>query len=177
MEQLIYQLSGCLPYFIIFPVLAAVLALVFQILSKRAITNENATFYGLFMNLKTIDIVSISLLIMHYFLIIETFFIVENSIYQFLLLMIPIVIFNMLNFNLFKLLPSLIKSLLVYVLLFFKTIFYSYMIEIQPSWYVILLFCVLIIFIFLYSTYVFLNDLLSVLKQDEYVKKKIKGSK
>ena len=128
------------------------------------------------MNLRTIDIISISLLIMHYFLIIESFFVVENSIYQFLLLMIPIVIFNILNFNLLKVFPSLVNSLLVYVLLFFKTIFYSYMVEIQPAWYVILMFGVLIIFILFYSSYVFLNDLLSVLKKDEYVKKKIKGA-
>ena len=176
MEQMIYQLSSLLPYFIIFPVLVAILALVFHFLSKRAITNENATFYGLFMNLRTIDIISISLLIMHYFLIIESFFVVENSIYQFLLLMIPIVIFNILNFNLLKVFPSLVNSLLVYVLLFFKTIFYSYMVEIQPAWYVILMFGVLIIFILFYSSYVFLNDLLSVLKKDQYVKKKIKGA-
>ena len=176
MEQVIYQLSGLLPYFVIFPVLALILALVFNFLSKRQLTNENATFYGLFMNLRTIDIISISLLIMHYFLIIESFFVVENSIYQFLLLMIPIVIFNILNFNLLKVFPSLVNSLLVYVLLFFKTIFYSYMVEIQPAWYVILMFGVLIIFILFYSSYVFLNDLLSVLKKDEYVKKKIKGA-
>ena len=81
------------------------------------------------------------------------------------------------NYVLFKVLPSLMNSLLVCVLLFFKTIFYSYMVEIQPTWYVILLFCVLIIFILFYSSYVFLNDLLSVLKHDEYVKKKIKGAK
>lgn len=176
MEQMIYQLSSLLPYFIIFPVLVIILALVFHFLSKRPITNENATFYGLFMNLRTIDIISISLLIMHYFLIIESFFVVENSIYQFMLLMIPIVIFNILNFNLLKVFPSLVNSLLVYVLLFFKTIFYSYMVEIQPAWYVILMFGVLIIFILFYSSYVFLNDLLSVLKKDEYVKKKIKGA-
>ena len=90
--------------------------------------------------------------------------------------MIPIVIFNILNFNLLKVFPSLVNSLLVYVLLFFKTIFYSYMVEIQPAWYVILMFGVLIIFILFYSSYVFLNDLLSVLKKDEYVKKKIKGA-
>lgn len=177
MEQMIYQLSSLLPYFIIFPVLVAILALVFHFLSKRAITNENATFYGLFMNLRTIDIISISLLIMHYFLILETFFITENTIYSFLLLMIPIIIFNIINFNLLKVLPSIINSLLIYVLLFFKTIFYSYMMEIQVTWYVILLFAAVIIFIFFYSTYVFLNDLLSVLKHDEYVKKKLKGAK
>ena len=177
MEQVIYQLSSLLPYFIIFPVLALILALIFNFLSKREITNKNATFYGLFMNLRTIDIISISLLIMHYFLIIESFFITENSIYTFLLLMIPIVIFNILNFNLIKVVPSIMNSLLVYVLLFFKTIFYSYMIEIQPTWYVILLFAVVIVFILIYSTFVFLNDLLSVLKHDEYVKKKIKGAK
>ena len=91
--------------------------------------------------------------------------------------MIPIVIFNILNFNLIKVVPSIMNSLLVYVLLFFKTIFYSYMIEIQPTWYVILLFAVVIVFILFYSTFVFLNDLLSVLKHDEYVKKKIKGAK
>lgn len=177
MEQVVYQLSSLLPYFIIFPVLALILALVFNFLSKRKITNKNATFYGLFMNLRTIDIISISLLIMHYFLIIESFFITENSIYTFLLLMIPIIIFNIINFNLIKVVPSIMNSLLIYVLLFFKTIFYSYMIEIQPTWYVILLFVVVIIFILFYSTFVFLNDLLSVLKHDEYVKKKIKGAK
>ena len=177
MEQLIYQLSALLPYFVIFPVLVLLLALAFNYLSKRAITNNNASFYGLFMNLTTIDIISISLLIMHYFLILETFFITENTIYSFLLLMIPIIIFNIINFNLLKVLPSIINSLLIYVLLFFKTIFYSYMMEIQVTWYVILLFAAVIIFIFFYSTYVFLNDLLSVLKHDEYVKKKLKGAK
>ena len=50
------------------------------------------------------------------------------------------------------------------------------MVEIQPAWYVVLMFGVLIIFILFYSSYVFLNDLLSVLKKDEYVKKKIKGA-
>ena len=177
MGQIMYELTKLLPYFIIFPVLAFILYIGAHFMSKRQLTNENASFYGLFMNLRTIDMVSLSLLFIHYFLIIESIFVTENSIYTFLLLFIPMITFNILNFNLIRVIPSLLNSLLIYVLLFFKTIFYSYIIEIQPAWYVIILFIVLCAFVVLYSTYVTLNDLLTVLKHDEFVKKKIKGAK
>ena len=177
MGQVMYELSKMLPYFIIFPVLAFILYIGANIMSKKQLTNENASFYGLFMNLRTVDMISISLLIIHFFLIAESLFVTENTIYVLLLLFIPMMTFNILNFNLIRVIPSLINSLLIYVLIFFKTIFYSYIIEIQPAWYVILLFIVLCAFIILYSTYVLLTDLLTVLKHDEFVKKKIKGAK
>lgn len=177
MGQIMYELTKLLPYFIIFPVLAFILYIGSFIMSKKTLTNENASFYGLFMNLRTVDMVSLSLLVIHYFLIIESIFVTDNSIYIFILLFIPMITFNLLNFNLIRVIPSLVNSLLIYVLLFFKTIFYSYIVEIQPAWYVILLFIVLCAFVVLYSTYVFLTDLLTVLKHDEYVKKKIKGAR
>jgi hypothetical protein len=177
MGQIMYELTKLLPYFIIFPVLAFILYIGAFILSRKKLTNENASFYGLFMNLRTVDMVSLSLLFIHYFLIIESIFVTENSIYMFILLFLPMITFNILNFNLIRVIPSLLNSLLIYVLLFFKTIFYSYIIEIQPAWYVIILFIVLCAFVVLYSTYVSLTDLLTVLKHDEFVKKKIKGAK
>ena len=122
MGQIMYELTKLLPYFIIFPVLAFILYIGAHFMSKRQLTNENASFYGLFMNLRTVDMVSLSLLFIHYFLIIESIFVTENSIYTFLLLCIPMITFNILNFNLIRVIPSLVNSLLIYVLLFFKTI-------------------------------------------------------
>ena len=178
MNEVIYQLSYLLPYLIIFPLLSIILMVVLWLLSKRTLTNNNVSFYGLFMNLKFMDILSLSLLLIYYFIIIESFFITTYTMYSMIFFLIPIVLFNILSFNgnIFRVLYSLGNAILIFVMLFFKNVFYSYIVEISNSWYVVLLFIMLCIFIFLYATYVFLNSLLNVLRKNKYVKKKeIKG--
>ena len=174
MNEVIYQLSYLLPYLIIFPFLSILLMVVLWLLSKRSITNNNISFYGLFMNLKFIDILALSFLFIYYFLIIESFFITTYTLYSVVLFVIPVIMFNILSFsgNIFKVLFSLGNAILIFIMLYFKNIFYSYIVEISSSWYIVVLFIMLCIFIFLYATYIFLNSLLNVLKRNKFIRKK-----
>ena len=176
MSEVIYQLSYLLPYLIIFPLLSILLMVILWVLSKRAITNKNVSFYGLFMNLRFIDIAALSFLIIYYFVILASFFVTTYTSYSVLLFAIPVIAFNIASFdgNIFRTLFSLGNAILIFVMLFFKNIFYSYIVEISGSWYIVALFIMLCIFIFLYATYVFLNSLLNVLKRNKYIKKKEK---
>ena len=174
MNEVIYQLSYLLPYLIIFPFLSILLMVVLWLLSKRTITNSNISFYGLFMNLKFLDILALSFLFIYYFLIIESFFITTYTLYSVVLFLIPLIMFNLCSFsgNIFRVLFSMSNAVLIFIMLYFKNIFYSYIVEISSSWYVVVLFIMLCIFIFLYATYIFLNSLLNVLKRNKFIKKK-----
>ena len=92
MNEVIYQLSYLLPYLIIFPFLSILLMVVLWLLSKRTITNSNISFYGLFMNLKFLDILALSFLFIYYFLIIESFFITTYTLYSVVLCLIYVVL-------------------------------------------------------------------------------------
>ena len=173
MSEVIYQLSYLLPYLIIFPVLSIILMLVLWFLSKRKITNKNVSFYGLFMNLKFMDVLALSCLVIYYFIIIESFFVTSYyTIYSVVFFMLPIIAFNVVSFNgnIFKTAFSLGNALLLLTMLFFKNIFYTYIIDYNNSGYMIVLLVMLCVFVFLYATYVFLNSLLNVLRRNKYVK-------
>lgn len=171
MDEIIYYLSKLIPYIFIFLIILAIIAIIFSIISYKKINSKNIAIFGLFMDLKTKDIISISLLILYYINVVASLFINEITIITLIILITPIIIFNIINKTVFKLIKSIISTLFIYLLLIFKSIFFNYLIDVSVLWYVVLIFAILCIFIFLYSSYSFVKNIDIIVKDNQYVKR------
>lgn len=171
MDEIIYYLSKLIPYIFIFLIILAIIAIIFSIISYKKINSKNIAIFGLFMDLKTKDIISISLLILYYINVVASLFINEITIITLIILITPIIIFNIINKTVFKLIKSIISTQFIYLLLIFKSIFFNYLIDVSVLWYVVLIFAILCIFIFLYSSYSFVKNIDIIVKDNQYVKR------
>ena len=170
MEEAIYQLTKLIPYFILFPIAAIVVSIVLKIISKKKINNSNVTIYGLLMNLNNKENFLISLLLIGYIMEIESIFVMEFSIFSVVFIYLPILLFDILCMSFIRIPVDLLESTFVIALLFFKNIFFSYMMEVGIIWYVLVLFVILCAFIVVFSTYTLTGNFNRILKSKTKVK-------
>ncbi len=161
-----------LPYIYCFPIYIFIL-LVFFFIGKRRINDKAISFYGFFMGLNNKDIFSISLLFLYYYLVVISIFINSFSLFNVILLFAPILLFNIINFYFIKLFIDIFNTSVIYLLLYSKSIFYNYIVEVGTYWYVLLLYGLLCVFIFLYVTYVFFKRFFAIISSNKYVKDKV----
>lgn len=171
MINLNFSLKSLLPYLYGFPVLLIVIVFIFMI-GKRKINNKSIAFYGMFMGLEKKDILSISLLFIFYYIIVVSIFLNDISLLVLIIMAVPILLFNLVNFYVFKLVIDCMNTILLFALLYSKAIFYSYMVDVASYWYVITLYVLLCLFILFYTTYVFIRRLKSIIAHNKYVENK-----
>ena len=172
MESIIYELGKILPYLIIFPVFVLFFYIFTIVLSKKKISDKNVGIYGVLMNFDNYDVLKISLLVVCYLFIIESIIIVDSSYYSINFILLPIVCFEIINHSYLKILLDLVEIGFVYFILIFKNIFYSYLINVNVLWYIVVLYIILCIFIFLFATYLLFENI-NVLMSKKM--KKVKG--
>ena len=173
MEALIYELSRLLPFMILFPVVVLIFYIIMLILSKKKINTKNAGIYGVLMNFDNKDVLKFSLIVVAYLFIIESIIVVDNSYYSINFVLIPIILFEIMNSSFLKIPIDLIELAFIYFILTFKNIFYSYVFNVNMLWYVVVLYVVLCIFIFLFATY-FLFENINILMNKKIDKEKKK---
>lgn len=159
MELFMNEVVELLPYLIVFIVLILILNIVFFTISKKQITSKNVGIYGLLMNFTDIDILKISLIIVCYLSILESIIIVNNSYYNINFILIPILLFEILNKSFYKIPIDILELAFIYFILIFKNVFYSYLTNVNVLWYVILLYIILCIFIFVFATYILFENI------------------
>ena len=76
-DEFIYEMIRLVPFVIIFPIFIIGIFLMFKKNLKKEINKNNIKFYGLFIELTNKDIVSISLLLLEYFIVVSSLFINE----------------------------------------------------------------------------------------------------
>ena len=163
-----FDLQDLFPYIYLFPIFLLIIYTVFLI-GKRKIDSKGIAFYGIFMGLSFRNILSLSCLFLYYYVILVSIFLNSFSILTFLLLVVPILLFNLVNFYILKFFIDIINTFILFVLLFSKSAFYNYLSEVGVYWYVILLYVILCIFIFMYATYVFIRRFKLVISSNKYV--------
>ena len=166
-----FDLKDIFPYLYCFPILLFIIFIMF-VIGKRKINDKGIAFYGIFMSLTNTNIVSITLLCLYYYFIIVSIFINNFTILIFLILIIPIVLFDIINFYFIKFFIDIINTIVIFVLIYSKVIFYNYMIDVGSFWYVIVLYVMLCLFIYLYATFIFVRRFKSIMSKNKYVEKK-----
>lgn len=173
MDKVIFSINNLIYFIIAFFIIIILLSCFFAIfLKKNQLKKGNLGLYGLFFGLSNKDIWSISILTVKYIFIIWC--LTSNNInYVFLIcLLIPGIIYNIMNKRLFNLFFDIISSFIMYFALISKMILMNYISEVAIEWYVVVILGFLYIFILLYNTYYFLKDMNFVLKKNEFIEKK-----
>ena len=165
MDEFIYVFNKLLPYFLIFPVFAVLVYIILTLIYKTKIGKDNISLFGLFINLNSMDVLLMALLLMQLYFIICSLFVTSLSLYSFIFILIPIILFGILSRDYLRILINLGYSLFICTLLIFKDVFYSYVVEVDVLWYVLLIFVVLCISIVVLSIFVFLSNFYRIFKR------------
>ena len=165
MDEFIYVFNKLLPYFLIFPIFVIVLYIILALIYKTKINNDNISLFGLFINLNSIDVLLMSLLLVQLYFIVCSLFIMKFSIYSFIFILLPIILFGILSKDYFKIIINLLYSVFICVLLIFKDIFFSYVVEVDMLWYVVFIFIVLCLTILVLSLFMFLSNFNRIFKK------------
>ena len=165
MDEFIYVFNKLLPYFLIFPAFAIVIYIILSLIYRTKINNKNISLFGLFINLNSMDVLLMALLLIQLYFIICSLFVTSLSLYSFIFILIPIILFGILSKDYLRILINLGYSLFVCTLLIFKDVFYSYVIEVDVLWYVVLIFVVLCLSIVVIALYIFLSNFYRIFKR------------
>lgn len=171
-DEFIYEMIRLVPFVIIFPIFIIGIFLMFKKNLKKEINKNNIKFYGLFIELTNKDIVSISLLLLEYFIVVSSLFINEFTFINVIILFMPIIIFDLLNGHFIKIFIDVINYALIFLILYSKNIFFSYLIDVGNYWYVNIIIFLLSMFITLYMSFIFLRNFNSIIKTNKYIKSK-----
>ena len=169
-----FNFENYILYLIGFPIYLIFLFFFFFI-GKRKINNNNGiTFYGMFMGLSNRNILALSFLFFYYYLVIVSIFVNSFSYINLIMLFVPIVLFHLINFSIIRLVIDIIQTAFIILLLYSKIIFYNYIIDIGNYWYVIVLYVLLCLFVFIYTTYIFVKRFKMVISHNKYIDNKKK---
>ena len=164
MDRFIYNFNKLLPYFFIFPIFIILVILILNIISKKKVTENNIYIFGIFINLNNKDILLICLLLIQFYFIVSSLFVNNSSYYVILFLLLPTIAFTLLVKKYYRLIANIILTIFIYTLIIFKDVFYSYINEVTPIWYVNLIYIVLCLSILAFSIFNFVFNFSVIIK-------------
>ena len=177
--NILNEIAHLFPFIVTFSITVfLIIALTFLILKKFNPRGRKLKIYGIFLGLTTMNTISISLLLVRYIFFIYCLF--QNhyvSIFEdvhFYFLLIPGILYNLLNKRYFYILLDSLNSIILYFVLFSKMIFHDYIFQVQSVWYVVLIYILLLIFTFVYGTYFTIKDIDYVVKKNKHIQRKLK---
>ena len=173
MQEIVYYLSKSYLYLALFPVFAILLLAILYFIFRRSINNNNISLYGIFLSYTKKDILSLSLILLEFIIILETMFITKFSYFSILYIFTPILIYAIINMDLINMIINILGVLFISVLCFFERTFLSYILYIDNMWYVIILFVGVCILIVLLNTYMMIRNI-NILSKKRIKKEKIK---
>lgn len=167
-------------FIILFCIIILLLSVFFKmILIKFNPKGAKLRIYGILLGLSDKDILLFSLLTIRYLFF---FYCINYNNYgtittdiHFYLLLFPIIIYDLLSKRYFTIFIDFLNTLIIYFALFSKMVFFNYFITINNVWYVGVIMSLLIIFMIIYVTYFYIKDIDYILKNNKYIKRKIKG--
>lgn len=137
-------------------------------------------FYGVLLGLDNKDVLSFSLLIVNYLFII---YLLYNSssltvFYKdvnFYIIVLTNVIYALINKRFLYIPVTTVYGILMYLSIFIKKGILDYINTIDNSWYMYVVLVLMILFILVFITYVFLKNLAYFVKRNKFILKKEKG--
>lgn len=160
-------------FFVIFIVLGYILTriLLKEKNSKKKLSSKESKFFGIFMELDNKAILSLSVVVTKYIFIIYVLFnrndLIEIHLYIFLFFSL---IYVILTKSIKNLIIELISSFSLYYTIFFSKLLSGYINEIRFTWYIFIGNTLLIIFIFMYSTYFFIRNVDDIVSKNKLIR-------
>lgn len=160
-ELILYEISEYSYMLIVF--LMSILGLFLFVIiftTKLKLNKFDAFIYGLFLKLKNIDIVLISLLIVRLFIIYYTSFVYSKQvIINIIMVGITSLLYIILSLNIKKGIFELINSAILSFALFLVNSLAGYIIDIGGEIYIVIIKALLSVFISIYATYFTLRNI------------------
>lgn len=171
MTEIVYYLSKSYLYLVLFPIFAIILAGILYIKFKKSIKNNNISLYGMFLSLNRKDILSLTLVLLEYIIVLESMFITKFSYFSILYIFTPILIYAIINMDIISMIVNIIGASFLLVMNFFERVFLSYILYVDKVWYVIVLFIAVCVLMFVINTYILMRNI------NEIVKKRVNKEK
>jgi len=171
MTEIVYYLSKSYLYLVLFPIFAIILAGILYIKFKKSVKNNNISLYGMFLSLNRKDILSLTLVLLEYIIVLESMFITKFSYFSILYIFTPILIYAIINMDIISMIVNIIGASFLLVMNFFERVFLSYILYVDKVWYVIVLFIAVCVLMFVINTYILMRNI------NEIVKKRVNKEK
>ena len=147
-----------------------------ELFARKADTNTEITknklkLFGIFMGLNNYEIILFSIRTVSYIFIIYSLFTNDLIEIHFIFLFLSMLTFYILSAK-FKSLPlNILNSIFICIIIFSKQVFWNYLEEINLTYYVFIMAVLLSIFIFLYTSYIYLKDIEYIINKNKFIKK------
>lgn len=184
MELILYYIKESASLLISFLILIFILGVIAYIAIRnfRQDSKLKVGFYGLFLGLKNIDIVKLSIVIIKIFLVFYSVMITVRAKIIICLIMIALLSLLYIIIEPKKFVNEIVYSLMQIAMIYFVYIINSYMIEIEYSLIILIIKICLIVFTILLSTYFWLRNISDIVdnrwnKEFEKSRKELKDEK
>jgi len=161
MELILYYIKECSSLLMSFLILIFVLGFFTYIMMRnfRQDSRLKVGFYGLFLGLKNIDIIKLSIVIIRIFLVFYSLMVITKEKVFISLIMISLLTFIYIILEPKKFINEIVCTIMQIVMIYFVYTINSYMIEIEYSTIILMIKICLIIFTILLATYFWLKNM------------------
>ncbi len=157
------------PFFISFFVIIIFLSVILDKVMKK--NKNNIKIFGLFMGLSNRNILSLTFITTSYIFFIWQLFSKSVDLVTLGVIFTCFVLTDIVSKQYIKIIFSIISSVLLYLGLYCKCVFYDYITTIHSSFIEIILLILLVLFLFFYISYFLIKKADYIVVQNKYIKK------
>ncbi|MEG2831553.1 MAG: hypothetical protein RR923_02115 [Bacilli bacterium] len=171
LEQIVSTLRYFFNFFIFFSTFILLVMLLSEIYFKNfKFEKEKTKLYGIFLSLNNTQIISISLILLKFIYLVYILINIKSTYLSLIFILFLSLVFNLLNGRFINAILDIGENIILYLIVTSKDIFINYIINVDIAWYAVLLVIMSIMFGLICITYLFIKDLIFILKQSDYIK-------
>lgn len=175
MELIANVLNYFFNFFLFFAVFVLLVLIITDIYIKKFdIKKEKLRLYGMFLNLSNVQIISFTLITLRFVYIFYSFINIGSNYMTLTFIMFLTIAYNIINIRALNIFFDSIVSVIIYLIILSKDIFIDYIIHVNAIWYAVILFILATLFGITVSLYLYIRDIMYILKKNIYVKKEAK---
>lgn len=172
MELIANVLNYFFNFFLFFAVFVLLVLIITDIYIKKFdMKKEKLRIYGMFLNLSNVQIISFTLITLRFVYIFYSFINIGSNYMTLTFIMFLTIVYNIINIRALNIFFDSIVSVIIYLIILSKDIFIDYIIHVNAIWYAVILFILATLFGITVSLYLYIRDIMYILKKNIYVKK------
>ena len=175
MELIANVLNYFFNFFLFFAVFVLLVLIITDIYIKKFdMKKEKLRIYGMFLNLSNVQIISFTLITLRFVYIFYSFINIGSNYMTLTFIMFLTIVYNIINIRALNIFFDSIVSVIIYLIILSKDIFIDYIIHVNAIWYAVILFILATLFGITVSLYLYIRDIMYILRKNIYVKKEAK---
>ena len=176
MELIANVLNYFFNFFLFFAVFVLLVLIITDIYIKKFdMKKEKLRIYGMFLNLSNVQIISFTLITLRFVYIFYSFINIGSNYMTLTFIMFLTIVYNIINIRALNIFFDSIVSVIIYLIILSKDIFIDYIIHVNAIWYAVILFILATLFGITVSLYLYIRDIMYILKKNIYVKKEARS--